>query len=69
MTPLAYPLADAALAAGVAPRTLTRAIADGALVARYAGTKVLIRADDLAAWLDSLPTVSPAEQRKARRTA
>ena len=56
--PLAYPLAEAAKAAGVSIDTLRKAIRATEppyLRAKKAGTKWLIKASDLADWLDSLP--------------
>lgn len=57
---LAYSLPEAAEATGYSERVISRAIADHKLIARYANTKPVIKADDLAAWIDSLPVEKPA---------
>ena len=54
--PVAYNLPDACAAVGLSERTLRDAIRRGDLAVRYAGRKVLIRADDLAAWVDAMPS-------------
>lgn len=53
---LAYTLAEAAEAAGVSDRLLRNARDRGDLTVHYAGSKPLIRRDDLDAWIESLPT-------------
>ena len=55
-TPVAYSLLDACAAVGLSERTVRDAIKRGDLAVRYAGRKVLIRADDLAAWVDAMPS-------------
>lgn len=56
---LAYSLEEAEAATGYSQRTIRRAITDHQLVARYANSKPVITADELKAWLDSLPTEAP----------
>jgi excisionase family DNA binding protein len=51
-------VADVAQATGLSQRTIRRYIGSGALPARRAGGRVLIRDTDLAAWFESL---EPAE--------
>lgn len=58
-TPIAYALTDAAAAVGLSERTVRDAIRRGDLAVRYAGRKVLIRADDLDAWVDAMPSDRP----------
>lgn len=61
-TPLAYSKAGAAAAAGVSTKTLERAIKSGRLRAKRSGEsedgeaagRIIIMADALQAWLDSL---------------
>lgn len=57
--PLAYTIEDAAIAAGVSKSTLNRAIANGDITRRYPNSKPVIMADELAAWLESLPVDKP----------
>lgn len=52
---LAYTVNEAAGQVGVSGSTLRKEIAEHKLLAHYAGTKVLIRHEDLAAWLEYLP--------------
>lgn len=56
---LAYTFEQAAEQSGYSIRTLKQQVADGNLAARYANSKGVIRHDDLAEWLDSLPAESP----------
>lgn len=56
---IAYTVADAAEMVGYSERTLKQAIYDGNLAARYANSKAIIRHEDLAAWVDSLPAEAP----------
>lgn len=56
MNKLSYSFEEAAAATGYSERTIRRAVADNRLVARYANSKPVITADDLRAWLQSLPT-------------
>lgn len=53
---LAYTLEEAAEQSGYTVRTLKQAVADGNLPARYVNTRGVIRHEDLAAWIDQLPT-------------
>ncbi|MDQ0102308.1 hypothetical protein J2T10_001954 [Paenarthrobacter nicotinovorans] len=57
---LAYTFEEAAEQSGYSIRTLKQQVADGNLAARYANSKGVIRHDDLAEWLDSLPAESPS---------
>lgn len=58
---LAYTFEEAAEQSGYSIRTLKQQVADGNLAARYANSKGVIRHDDLAEWLDSLPAESPSK--------
>ncbi|HEY4598895.1 DNA-binding protein [Corynebacterium sp.] len=58
---LAYTIAEAAESTGYSERVITRAIAERSLVARYANTKPVIKADDLTVWLENLPTEKPVK--------
>ena len=55
---LSYSVAEAARVVGVSPDTIRKAInaTENYLPARRVGTKRLILAADLAAWLDALPS-------------
>jgi len=57
---LAYTFEEAAEQSGYSIRTLKQQVADGNLPARYANSKGVIRHEDLAEWLDSLPAESPS---------
>ncbi len=57
--PIAYSVETAGNAAGVKRDTLYRAIARGELIARKIGSRTVILADDLRAWLASKPTTKP----------
>lgn len=57
---LAYTFEEAAEQSGYSVRTLKQQVADGNLAARYANSKGVIRHDDLAEWLDSLPAEAPS---------
>jgi len=60
---LAYTIAEAAEAVGYSQKTIRRAIASNDLIARYGtGTKPVIEADELRAWLRSRPTVPERER-------
>ena len=52
---IAFTKTEAADAVGLSTKTLDRAIKAGELGVRYVGTKALIPADELKAWLDALP--------------
>ncbi len=56
-TVAAYSRADAAAAASISEDILDAAIKKGKLKAKHVGRRVLIRPDDLAAYIDSLPDV------------
>jgi hypothetical protein len=62
--PIAYPIIEAAAACGYSESVIKRAIAAGDLSPRYANTKGVILADELADWLRSLPIEPPAKQRR-----
>lgn len=53
---LALTFEEAAEACGYSVRTLMHQVAAGSLLARYANSKGVIRVEDLAQWLDELPT-------------
>lgn len=56
---IAYTLNEASAATGYSRSEIERAIRRGELVARYANTKPVIPAKELASWIDSLPTQRP----------
>lgn len=58
---LAYTFEEAAEQSGYSIRTLKQHVADGNLAARYANSKGVIRHDDLAEWLDTLPAEAPSK--------
>ena len=49
-------LAECAKATGLSEDYIRRAYRSGAFPVRYAGSKILVRRDDLEQWIDSLPT-------------
>lgn len=53
---VSYDVVGAAVASGASERSIRKALADGDLIPHYLGTKPLIRAVDLDAWVQSLPT-------------
>ncbi|MFK0042057.1 helix-turn-helix domain-containing protein [Paenarthrobacter sp. NPDC090517] len=53
---LAYTYQEAANSVGVSVRTLQRLVERGELAVKYIGSKPVIRASELDAWLDSLPS-------------
>lgn len=55
---LAYTVQEAAEAIGVSVSTIRGLIRDNQLPARKAGTKILIRAEDLTGYLDNLTEVA-----------
>jgi len=61
MSKIAYTFEEAAEQSGYSIRTLKQHVADGNLAARYANSKGVIRHEDLANWLDSLPAEAPAK--------
>lgn len=59
---VSYSMPGAAAASGISEATLTKAIADGELIAHYVGVKGgkrIIRAADLDEYVLSLPTERP----------
>jgi hypothetical protein len=56
---LAYTIEEAAVACGVSVRTLNRAIARGDITRKYPTSYPVIMADELHAWLESLPVDKP----------
>ena len=56
---LAYSFSEASDATGYSQRTISQAVADGDLIARYANSKGIIKTSDLLSWIDSLPTEKP----------
>lgn len=64
---VSYQMDGAVKATGIGETTIKTAIANGDLVAHYVGVKTVIRAVDLDAWIQSLPTESPKS--RARREA
>lgn len=57
--PLAYSVTGAAAAIQVSERTIGHLIENSVLVARYVGTKRVILASELHAYLESLPYSRP----------
>jgi excisionase family DNA binding protein len=53
--PLAYTIAEAVAATGISDSKLRRYVRSGALIARRNGTSLIIRREDLIAFLQSLP--------------
>lgn len=49
-------VADAARVTGLSEREIRKAYQSQELVVRYRGAKVLIRREDLEAWVNALPT-------------
>jgi excisionase family DNA binding protein len=58
---LAFTYEEAGEAVGVSAQSLRRAVANHELVVRYIGTKPVIPADELKAWLDQRPTEAPGK--------
>ena len=56
---LAYSYRDAAEALSISIRTIQRAAERGELAVKYVGTKPVIPAEELQAWLGSLPSEAP----------
>jgi excisionase family DNA binding protein len=70
MTRMAYSIKDAAMRGSVSHHTLYRAIGDGRLRAKRLGSRTLILADDLQAFLDGLPDLEkPRRGPKTRAEA
>lgn len=53
---LAYTYQEAANSVGVSVRTLQRLVERGDLAVKYIGSKPVIRASELDAWLETLPS-------------
>lgn len=60
-SPLAYTIAEACAATRVGRTVLYELIRDGKLPARKCGRRTVILADDLRRWIESLPTIQPAQ--------
>lgn len=58
---IAYTFEDASTQCGYSVRTLKQAVTDGALLARYANSKGIIRHADLYDWVDRLPAEPPTK--------
>ena len=58
---LAFSIEEAAEACGYSTDTIRRAIRNSDITARYANSKPVILASELADWLGSLPTESPTK--------
>lgn len=56
---LAYSIPEAAEIASTSVSVLRRKIAAHDITVRYVGTKPVILADELKAWLEALPTEAP----------
>jgi excisionase family DNA binding protein len=52
---LSYSIQDVADSTGLSYETVRQAIKRNELVAKYSGSKAVIRREDVIAWLDSLP--------------
>ena len=55
----AYTYQEASASVGVSVRTLQRLVERGDIVAKYVGTKPVIPAKELDAWLETLPSEAP----------
>lgn len=53
---VSYNYDGATASTGIGRSTIERAIKSGDLIAHYVGRKVVIRAEDLDEWVQSLPT-------------
>lgn len=60
---VAYNMAGAIAATGIGETRIKEAIARGDLVAHYNGSSLVMRAVDLDAWIQSLPTENPSKAR------
>lgn len=61
MSKLAYSIAEAADAASISVSILRRKISANEISVRYVGTKPVILAEELSAWLNALPAESPTK--------
>ncbi len=59
MSKLAYSIPEAAEIASTSVSVLRRKIAASDITVRYIGTKPVILADELKAWLEALPAEAP----------
>ena len=59
MSKLAYSIPEAAEVASTSVSVLRRKIAANDITVRYIGTKPVILADELQAWLSALPSEAP----------
>jgi len=56
---ISFTIAEAALAVGLSERSLRDAIKDSRIAVRYFNSKAIIRREDLANYIDQLPSESP----------
>jgi excisionase family DNA binding protein len=56
---ISYSVAEAAEAVGLSERVIRDAIKDSKIAVRYMNTKAIIRREDLADYIDQLPSESP----------
>lgn len=56
---LSYTYEEAAASTGLSARYIRQLVAAGDIAVKYAGTKPLIQATELEAWLDALPSEAP----------
>ena len=61
MSKLAFSISETCEAAGQGRTSIYAAIARGELKARKAGRRTVVLPDDLKAWLESLPAITPKE--------
>jgi excisionase family DNA binding protein len=61
MEPIAFSIPDACEASRIGRTRVYAAIRAGELRARKNGKRTLILADDLRRWLESLPSIEPAQ--------
>lgn len=58
---LSYTIPEAAATVGVSERTIRNEIRANRIATRYVGTKPVIPAGELEAWLEALPSVKPVK--------
>jgi len=68
LVPALLSVATVARLLDCSPKTIRRRIHDGGLPAVVDNGRLMIRGDDLAAWIDTLDRVGPAGRRGAPRT-